>query len=292
MPVTVTLDDAPADRPRRHDRRRDDHHRQRHGRADRPRAALRGTAGDYTVLVLGADGTPTAQPVEVGLVTNTTAEIKSGLTEGQAVVTGVANAQTGTADQRPAASAAAASRSRAAAAVPRRRPAASTVEPADERAPIISLDGVSRIYDMGRDGGARPGRREPRGRARRVRRDRRAVRLGQEHDDEHPRLPRPPDGGAYRLAGTPVADLDDDGLARLRSRTIGFVFQSYNLLPRTTRARQRRHAAALPGRRRGASARPGPGPRSSGSAWATASTTSRPSCPAASSSASPSPGLS
>jgi putative ABC transport system ATP-binding protein len=43
-----------------------------------------------------------------------------------------------------------------------------------------------------------------------------------------------PSHGEYRLAGTPVADLDDDGLARLRSRTIGFVFQSYNLLPRTT----------------------------------------------------------
>ncbi len=43
-----------------------------------------------------------------------------------------------------------------------------------------------------------------------------------------------PTGGAYLLAGTPVADLDDDGLAHLRSRTIGFVFQSYNLLPRTS----------------------------------------------------------
>ena len=61
-----------------------------------PAASLRGTTGDYTVLVMGADGTPTAQPVQVGLVTNTTAEIKSGLTAGQAVVTGVATAQTGT----------------------------------------------------------------------------------------------------------------------------------------------------------------------------------------------------
>ena len=43
-----------------------------------------------------------------------------------------------------------------------------------------------------------------------------------------------PTAGSYRLAGTPVASLDDDGLARLRSRTIGFVFQSYNLLPRTS----------------------------------------------------------
>jgi putative ABC transport system ATP-binding protein len=43
-----------------------------------------------------------------------------------------------------------------------------------------------------------------------------------------------PTHGSYRLAGTPVAELDDDGLTALRSRTIGFVFQSYNLLPRTT----------------------------------------------------------
>src|SRR4249920_1388717 len=38
-----------------------------------------------------------------------------------------------------------------------------------------------------------------------------------------------PTSGDYRLAGTPV-----DDLARLRSRSIGFVFQSYNLLPRTS----------------------------------------------------------
>jgi putative ABC transport system ATP-binding protein len=43
-----------------------------------------------------------------------------------------------------------------------------------------------------------------------------------------------PTAGAYRLAGTPVAELDDNRLAALRSRTIGFIFQSYNLLPRTS----------------------------------------------------------
>jgi putative ABC transport system ATP-binding protein len=43
-----------------------------------------------------------------------------------------------------------------------------------------------------------------------------------------------PTHGQYKLAGVPVSELDDDGLARLRSLTIGFVFQSYNLLPRTT----------------------------------------------------------
>jgi putative ABC transport system ATP-binding protein len=43
-----------------------------------------------------------------------------------------------------------------------------------------------------------------------------------------------PTAGQYTLDGTPVGDLDDDSLAAVRSRTIGFVFQSYNLLPRTT----------------------------------------------------------
>ena len=46
-------------------------------------------------------------------------------------------------------------------------------------------------------------------------------------------LDRPTDG-RYLLDGLDVAELDDDGLAALRSRSIGFVFQSYNLLPRTT----------------------------------------------------------
>ena len=43
-----------------------------------------------------------------------------------------------------------------------------------------------------------------------------------------------PTHGRYVLSGTPVAELDDDSLARLRSRSIGFIFQSYNLLPRTS----------------------------------------------------------
>ena len=43
-----------------------------------------------------------------------------------------------------------------------------------------------------------------------------------------------PTSGTCAIDGTDVAELDDDGLARLRSRTIGFVFQSFNLLPRTT----------------------------------------------------------
>jgi len=41
-----------------------------------------------------------------------------------------------------------------------------------------------------------------------------------------------PTEGHYRLAGTAVEGLDADGLARLRNREIGFVFQQFNLLPR------------------------------------------------------------
>ncbi len=43
-----------------------------------------------------------------------------------------------------------------------------------------------------------------------------------------------PTSGTYRFAGHDVSGLDGDALAGLRSRALGFVFQAYNLLPRTT----------------------------------------------------------
>ncbi len=43
-----------------------------------------------------------------------------------------------------------------------------------------------------------------------------------------------PTAGVYRLGGTPIEQLSDDDLARVRGRAIGFVFQSFNLLPRTS----------------------------------------------------------
>jgi putative ABC transport system ATP-binding protein len=43
-----------------------------------------------------------------------------------------------------------------------------------------------------------------------------------------------PTSGSYRLAGDEVSRLDRDALARVRNRTLGFVFQSFNLLSRTS----------------------------------------------------------
>ncbi len=43
-----------------------------------------------------------------------------------------------------------------------------------------------------------------------------------------------PTSGQYWLSGQEVSQLDDNELARIRNQRIGFIFQTFNLLPRTT----------------------------------------------------------
>jgi putative ABC transport system ATP-binding protein len=46
-----------------------------------------------------------------------------------------------------------------------------------------------------------------------------------------------PSGGIYELNGHNVSEMDDDELADIRNREIGFVFQTFNLLPRASALR-------------------------------------------------------
>ena len=59
-----------------------------------PSRALSGSGDSYTVRVVAADGTVEVRPVTVGLVTESLAEIQSGLTAGESVVTGTSSTDT------------------------------------------------------------------------------------------------------------------------------------------------------------------------------------------------------
>ena len=101
-----------------------------------------------------------------------------------------------------------------------------------------------------------------------------------------------PTAGSYRFDGVEVDAAPPAQLAQLRSSRIGFVFQSFNLLPARHGLGQRAHADGLLGREDARIAACSSGARSCWpwSAWRLAWTTRRPSCPAASNSAWPSPG--
>ena len=98
-----------------------------------------------------------------------------------------------------------------------------------------------------------------------------------------------PTKGQYYINGNLVSEMNDDELARIRNKEIGFVFQTFNLLPRATAL----HNVELPLIYAGHAGRRAAGARQGGAArrsiWNSACTTSRTSCRAASASASRSP---
>jgi macrolide-specific efflux system membrane fusion protein len=87
-PVTVTLDDAPADARAGMSADVSITIASAKGVVTVPVSALQGADGDYSVMTLGPDGTPQRVAVQVGLVTNATAEIKGGIEAGTPVVIG------------------------------------------------------------------------------------------------------------------------------------------------------------------------------------------------------------
>ena len=66
--------------------------------------------------------------------------------------------------------------------------------------------------------------------------------------DEPDRVPGHSTAGEYHLNGAKVSEMDDNQLAEIRNKEIGFIFQTFNFLPRSNALAKRRVATRLPWR--------------------------------------------
>jgi putative ABC transport system ATP-binding protein len=104
-----------------------------------------------------------------------------------------------------------------------------------ERAPVIEVTDVERVYSLGRDVVVRA----LRGVSVRIERGEYVAIVGSSGSGKSTLMHilgclDVPTAGSYRLDGIDVRAYDEDELSDLRNRRIGFVFQSYNLVPRTS----------------------------------------------------------
>ena len=95
-----------------------------------------------------------------------------------------------------------------------------------------------------------------------------------------------PSTGSYVLKGREISSMNDDELAQIRNKEIGFIFQTFNLLPRADAVQNVELPLGLFGAARAGSGKRGPKRRSTPWVWGPASTTGRTRCRAASASAS------
>ena len=157
---------------------------------------------------------------------------------------------------------------------------------------VLRLTAIRKSYNIGTPVEAGdPARHQPDRRRRRVHRADRAVRLWQEHPAQHHRAAGAPTSGEVEIAGNLVSYRDDDTLTRLRSQTLGFVFQFHHLLPAFSALENVLMPQVIAGKphHRGIAPR-GPATAGVGHSARRRKTRNRQSSPAACSSGLPSPG--